>query len=590
MVTGQSSDPPNPSLSVVAPFLRQPTSNPSALVDKTIQLQAIHGVQQVASSQNQAPTSPRFHRKSFLFIVIRGKASVIPITRDPVVYKDRHAVAFFEDKIQALAKPFMLSLVGKFTRMPKLAEIRLAFKGIGLAGAYEIGWLDYKHILIHLFNEHDFNWIWTKQNWFIANQKMWVFKCSLEIEAEKESPIVPIWISFPKLKAHLYEKLVLLLVAKIVGKPLFVDEATTKGSRPSVARICVEYDCRKLPVDQVWIVIQNRETGEVTKKLTVWCWEISPTYHNPRIRTKKHGQIEYVNSVTAGKEISLDVPLSTVRIEKAAISVAQSSTLEGEPFHGHGERNLTEKLTRMREAILIALLGGEESLAPAVERSALREKFKDYFTEPSARVATLLHRDGQQISESGLKSQNVSVDMLEGSGEHSSIDGQGASQIRCLVGHNWVDSTMACPCERMEGYDDNLPNLEFASGKFMYNKKLSTVPPFSGTNPVELEVHPLLWHKGHLDTATLIGRIISLASEEAVDMGENDGVSDDDSISSLAVEIHMPWIVGGDFNTILHSGERLNGAVPHEGCMEDFTVALLDCGLMDGGYEGNAFT
>ncbi|KAK6256010.1 hypothetical protein SCA6_017315, partial [Theobroma cacao] len=74
---------------------------------------------------------------------------------------------------------------------------------------------------------------------------------------------------------------------------------------------------------------------------------------------------------------------------------------------------------------------------------------------------------------------------------------------------------MACPCERMEGYDDNLPNLEFASG----------------TNPVELEVHPLLWHKGHLDTATLIGRIISLASEEAVDMGENDGVSDDDSIS-----------------------------------------------------------
>ncbi|KAK6256011.1 hypothetical protein SCA6_017316 [Theobroma cacao] len=112
----------------------------------------------------------------------------------------------------------------------------------------------------------------------------------------------------------------------------------------------------------------------------------------------------------------------------------------------------------MREAILIALLGGEESLAPAVERSALQgdglvgatvgtsvhefvhasagEKFKDYFTEPSARAATLLHRDGQQISESGSESQNVSVDMLEGSGEHGSIDGQGASRIRCLVGHN----------------------------------------------------------------------------------------------------------------------------------------------------------
>ncbi|EOY31586.1 Uncharacterized protein TCM_038530 [Theobroma cacao] len=45
-----------------------------------------------------------------------------------------------------------------------------------------------------------------------------------------------LWISFPNLKAHLYEKSALLLIAKTVGKPLFVDEATTRGSRPSVAR------------------------------------------------------------------------------------------------------------------------------------------------------------------------------------------------------------------------------------------------------------------------------------------------------------------------------------------------------------------
>lgn len=93
---------------------------------------------------------------------------MIPLNRDPMIYKDRLAATFFEDGIQSLAKPFQHSLVGKLTRMPKLQDIRMAFKGIGLSGAYEIKWLDYKNVLIKLSNEQDFNRIWAQQNWFIA--------------------------------------------------------------------------------------------------------------------------------------------------------------------------------------------------------------------------------------------------------------------------------------------------------------------------------------------------------------------------------------------------------------------------------------
>ncbi|EOY21546.1 Uncharacterized protein TCM_013313 [Theobroma cacao] len=179
------------------------------------------------------------------------------------------------------------------------------------------------------------------------------------------------------------------------------------------------------------------------------------------------------------------------------------------------------------------------------------------------------------------------------------------------------------------GNGNNSPTLESTSGKYMYNKEISVVLSFSGTHSLEMEVHPLVRRKRHSDNAASIGKIISLASEEAVEMGENYGISDEDSISinhiqclhvklnmpwlevpllasfiyakctkserlilwdclrNLAINIHTPWIVGGDFNAIIHNGERLNGVVPHAGSMEDFATALLDCGLIDGGYEGN---
>lgn len=74
---------------------------------------------------------------------------------------------------------------------------------------------------------------------------------------------MPVWIFFPNLRAHLYEKSALLVIAKTVGRPLLADEATANGTRPSVAWVCVEYDCQKPPIEQVWIVTRDRQIGSV---------------------------------------------------------------------------------------------------------------------------------------------------------------------------------------------------------------------------------------------------------------------------------------------------------------------------------------
>ncbi|KAK4382993.1 hypothetical protein Sango_2818900 [Sesamum angolense] len=52
----------------------------------------------------------------------------------------------------------------------------------------------------------------------------------------------------------------------------------------------------------------------------------------------------------------------------------------------------------------------------------------------------------------------------------------------------------------------------------------------------------------------------------------------------------VPWIVGGDFNTMLHTHENRGGTISSLGSIEDFNDMVLDSGLTDAGFEGEPFT
>lgn len=47
-------------------------------------------------------------------------------------------------------------------------------------------------------------------------------------------------ISYPRLPVHLFQRDALFSIARLIGEPLRVDDATTKLKSPSVARIQVE--------------------------------------------------------------------------------------------------------------------------------------------------------------------------------------------------------------------------------------------------------------------------------------------------------------------------------------------------------------
>lgn len=53
---------------------------------------------------------------------------------------------------------------------------------------------------------------------------------------------------------------------------------------------------------------------------------------------------------------------------------------------------------------------------------------------------------------------------------------------------------------------------------------------------------------------------------------------------------NFPWMVGGDFNTVLHIDENQGGVNNTLGSIEDFGDMIMESGLTDAGFEGSPFT
>ncbi|KAL0284628.1 UNVERIFIED_CONTAM: hypothetical protein Sangu_2817000 [Sesamum angustifolium] len=62
-----------------------------------------------------------------------------------------------------------------------------------------------------------------------------------------------------------------------------------------------------------------------------------------------------------------------------------------------------------------------------------------------------------------------------------------------------------------------------------------------------------------------------------------------DDLRAILVGV-SPWIVGGDFNTILSTDKRSGGSGPSGIAMSDFYDAIADSALVDAGYVGSPYT
>ena len=199
-------------------------------------------------------------KKSFSQLFSQPSTSFIPI-RQATVYKGEAAVIFSRADAEKLAEPFRWSLVGKFSHgRPSLEDIRKFFASLNLKDHIFIGLMDYRHVLIKCSAEADFNRIWTRGIWQLGKFPMRVFRWSREFHVLRESSLVPVWVELPNLPIHFFDKHSLFSILSPVGRPLFLDSATAAGTRPSVARVCVEIDVAKPVLSRIWVAVEG-ETG-----------------------------------------------------------------------------------------------------------------------------------------------------------------------------------------------------------------------------------------------------------------------------------------------------------------------------------------
>ncbi|KAL0926278.1 hypothetical protein M5K25_002494 [Dendrobium thyrsiflorum] len=163
-----------------------------------------------------------------------------------------------EAEVLSLALPFEFSLVGKFpSHRPSLEAIRKFFFNLKLNGEFSVTVLNAKNVLIKLMDYLDYCRVFAHRSYFINNCYMRLIKWSPSFDVDVESPVVPIWVSFPNLRPHLFSPRILLGLGSIIGRPLKIAQATSVGSRPSVARILVELDVSKQHPDKVWVGPNN---------------------------------------------------------------------------------------------------------------------------------------------------------------------------------------------------------------------------------------------------------------------------------------------------------------------------------------------
>ncbi|KAK4413123.1 hypothetical protein Salat_2959500 [Sesamum alatum] len=173
-------------------------------------------------------------------------------------------IQFSVEETERLSEHYKFAIIGKFSHgFPPYRNMHRLLSTLKLKEPFTVTMINNRYALINLKNEADFTKLWTQRLWHIDGFPMRTFKWTPSFHPQEESSLAPVWIRFPSLPAHLFQKDALHAIARLVGNPLKLDEPTLFQSRLMAVRVCVEVDLATKLVDEFVIGIG---TDEVVQK------------------------------------------------------------------------------------------------------------------------------------------------------------------------------------------------------------------------------------------------------------------------------------------------------------------------------------
>ncbi|XP_073149021.1 uncharacterized protein [Henckelia pumila] len=229
------------------------------------------------------PPSPRVSTKSFADVINSLEDLPEPTFRD-----GKPGIQFPDEVISSLIEPFKFALVGKITGNRSTAPnsmISTAFSQMGFKTSFTLKFLPRGYLVITLSCEEDFARLWTKGGIFVGTVGIRFSKWTPEFKFEEESPIAPVWVRFPELPLHLYNKKSLYAIARILGNPIKLDEHTAERSRGAFARVCVEMNVLDERIKHVWVGWGDHTQGieVVYEKVPSFCTDCKMLGHSTSV-------------------------------------------------------------------------------------------------------------------------------------------------------------------------------------------------------------------------------------------------------------------------------------------------------------------
>ncbi|KAL0394544.1 UNVERIFIED_CONTAM: hypothetical protein Slati_4420600 [Sesamum latifolium] len=453
-------------------------------------------------------------------------------------YKGEPSIIYSSKEMALLAAILKFTLVGKFFHgLPNLNFLHLRIVKLGLKGNVIVGRLNFKHVLIRLTNEEDFSRLWLRGHIEMDLRP----PGNTPIPNEEPRDLREIINNKRKRKAVANDNTpVTLTVEHNIDKgapvdlPIIANDIGSKANDVSSSPLHV-------PESELSIEPDSYRSGHV---------EVATpddfNYDDPLIaelldrdwdaenksRNVPHSiNIEVVEGMD--KESEQDtfpsmVPNSHFEETSPKAAGTIKKFFQGETSRQRCTRDQSQEHPSPEAHTIPLDSEGEEELTPVSNRFQSLEDMK--------MEDILQHIKNMQKASTDTAARTSSTYENTLSMEHPIQEGE-ASQQELI----FTDSTVSNKHKRNKSLEE-ATNKSPKTASFVYAK-------------CNRNSRKLLWEE-----------LVKLSSQD------------------------VPWLVGGDFNIILHPNENQGGGMRKIGPIDDFNDMMLDIGLIDASFEGDPFT